>query len=37
MTFFERSYDSRSCFDDSISIHFLSHNGIVVVPVDSLG
>ena len=37
MTFLERSYGSRSCFDGSMSIHFLSRNGIVVVPVDSLG
>ena len=27
----------RSCFDGSISIHTLSLNGMVVVPVDSLG
>ena len=26
MTFFERSYESRSCFDDSMSIHLLSRN-----------
>ena len=37
MTFFERSYEARSCFDGSMSIHLLSRNGIVVAPVDSLG
>ena len=36
MTFFERSYESRSCFDGSMSIHLLSRNGIVVVKADSL-
>ena len=37
MTFFERLYDSRSCFDGSMSIHTLSLSGMVVVPVDSFG
>ena len=36
MTFFERLFDSRSCFDGSMSVHILSLNGIVVAPVDSL-
>ena len=35
--FFERLYDSKIFFHGSISIHILSVNGMVVVPVDSLG
>ena len=34
MIFFDKSCDSRFCFDGSISIHTLSLNGMVVVPVD---
>ena len=37
MTFFDKLYDSRSCFDGSMSTHTLSLNGMVVVPEDSLG
>ena len=38
MTFFERSYEARSCFDGSMSIHLLSCIGMVaVVPTSSLG
>ena len=37
MIFFDKLYDSRSGFDGSMSIHTLSLNGMVVVPVYSLG
>ena len=35
MIFFDKLYDSRSGFDGSMSIHTLSLNGMVVVPVYS--
>ena len=38
MTFFERSYEARSCFDGSMSIHLLWCIGMVaVVPTSTLG
>ena len=38
ITFFERSYEARFCFDGSMSIHLLSCIGMVaVVPTSTLG